>query len=304
MGKKGWFTFLGAAIGAAIGGPWGAAIGGWLGYNLGDESVKINCPYCKSEILIEPKENFYWGCPNCKKGFVFDFFVDNKPIVNFNEYKETIYWIITLFSMGFVAKLDGIIDDLERNKCVELFRGIIDDPSAVLEVFDSDVVRKEDGLDFWNKQLKDRLIFTLKDLPESVFIPKMENFLVFLYEIANASYGIHPKQELFIYDVAATLNIGDSILKEIKARIVNSSSGGYYAGNATVGLELNKAFDVLGVSSDVDCATLKKIYKRKLFELHPDKYQSLPDEVRKVLEEKVKELNNAFSVVSQHKNCK
>jgi len=299
MSKKAWFTAIGAAIGTAIAGPWGAAIGGWLGYNLGNESLKIHCPYCKGEILIEPQKNFYWGCPNCKKGFIFDFLVADEPITDFSQYKDYIGVIVNIFCMGFVAKIDGIIDSYEKDKCLELFDGVFSNSSVVLEVFDSELVKKEDETTFWNNQLRERFLFSLKDLPEEEMFDRVVRFFAFLYEIANVSNGIHPKQEVFIYELASSIGVEQDLLKEIKAKVLGFSS--QTVENFS---QLESAFKLLEVSQDIDCASLKKVYKKKLFELHPDKYQNLPDEVKKVLEEKVKELNNAFSIISQYKNCK
>ena len=56
-------------------------------------------------------------------------------------------------------------------------------------------------------------------------------------------------------------------------------------------------YEVLGVKDDCDEETLKKAYKQKCFEFHPDKFATESPEKQKEAEEKFKEVQKAFNSI-------
>ena len=56
-------------------------------------------------------------------------------------------------------------------------------------------------------------------------------------------------------------------------------------------------YDVVGVSKSANDKEIKKAYRKKAMLLHPDKYKGPKEEA----EEKFKELNEAYSVLSDEK---
>lgn len=57
------------------------------------------------------------------------------------------------------------------------------------------------------------------------------------------------------------------------------------------------AFEILGVSGNATQAELKKAYRKKMAEVHPDKYQQLPDNVKKILEKATQDINKAKEIL-------
>ena len=76
----------------------------------------------------------------------------------------------------------------------------------------------------------------------------------------------------------------------------SSSAGGGAAAN-----ELDRAYQVLGVSPDVDDTTLKRAYRRLMSENHPDKLASkgLPESMREMAEQKTQEITHAYDLIKQ-----
>lgn len=53
--------------------------------------------------------------------------------------------------------------------------------------------------------------------------------------------------------------------------------------------------ELLGVRPDADFATIKKAYRQRVMEYHPDRVSGLGEDLQKLAERKMKELNEAFS---------
>ena len=60
-------------------------------------------------------------------------------------------------------------------------------------------------------------------------------------------------------------------------------------------------YSVLGVSKDATAADIKKAYRTASKENHPDKVMHLGEEFRKVAEEKMQKINQAYSVLSKQR---
>lgn len=58
-----------------------------------------------------------------------------------------------------------------------------------------------------------------------------------------------------------------------------------------------KALSILGLSEEATIDEMRRAYRLKMKDFHPDKYTNLPDAVRSVLEEKAQELNLAKEIL-------
>lgn len=63
-------------------------------------------------------------------------------------------------------------------------------------------------------------------------------------------------------------------------------------------------YSILGVQSDVSLADIKKAYYTKIKKWHPDKCKSETEEVKEVFNEKSKEINEAYAVLSDKESRK
>jgi molecular chaperone DnaJ len=57
-------------------------------------------------------------------------------------------------------------------------------------------------------------------------------------------------------------------------------------------------YEVLEVTAQADADTIKKAFRKKAGELHPDRHHQLPEAERKAMEERFKELGEAYGVLS------
>ncbi len=63
-----------------------------------------------------------------------------------------------------------------------------------------------------------------------------------------------------------------------------------------------KYYEVLGLTSAADFATIKKSYRKLSMKYHPDKVSHLGEEFRNIAEEKMKEINVAYDYLSKKMN--
>lgn len=54
-------------------------------------------------------------------------------------------------------------------------------------------------------------------------------------------------------------------------------------------------YNILGVTKNCDFTTIKKSYRNLMKEYHPDKIQKLPEDKKKIFEEKSKDINEAYA---------
>ena len=57
-------------------------------------------------------------------------------------------------------------------------------------------------------------------------------------------------------------------------------------------------YEVLGVAKDASEADIKKAYRKAAMKYHPDKFSSASEKEKKDAEEKFKEINEAYQVIS------
>jgi DnaJ-class molecular chaperone len=63
--------------------------------------------------------------------------------------------------------------------------------------------------------------------------------------------------------------------------------------------EVRQAFDTLGLTHDSSIEEVKRVYKEKAGEYHPDKVNSLPKEFRDLAHEKMVKFTNAFDTLKE-----
>lgn len=69
-------------------------------------------------------------------------------------------------------------------------------------------------------------------------------------------------------------------------------------------MEKKDYYEILGVSRDVSEAELKKSYHKLALKYHPDRYAGKSEKEKKATEEKFKEINEAYSVLSDSQKRK
>ena len=108
-----------------------------------------------------------------------------------------------------------------------------------------------------------------------------------VYRIISIDNVITKSEQSIADQIAQKLGVPHAVHVRIKSAYeqFESKTDHYYA--------------VLGVSKGVTKEALKKAYRTASKEHHPDRVQHLGDDIRKMAEEKIKEINEAYTVLSK-----
>ena len=84
-------------------------------------------------------------------------------------------------------------------------------------------------------------------------------------------------------------------------QMYNSVASGYQVSSGGKAPSLSEDFKILGLSEDADDADIKRAYRRKMSQMHPDKLVSkgLPDEMIEVATEKTKQIRAAYDRIRE-----
>ena len=113
----------------------------------------------------------------------------------------------------------------------------------------------------------------------------------FLFQVAMADGALHPSEEKMLLNAKQAFRLHDSVYQSLHGRFVGHTSRS--------SVSLNKHFEILGISEDADKTTIKKAYRQKAAEFHPDKIEGkgLPPEFIKFANDKLAEINASYEAV-------
>jgi len=186
--------------------------------------------------------------------------------------EKSVAFTIAVIALGAkMAKSDGSVKKEE----VKVFRRIFHIPesevAAAGKVFD---LARQDvaGYDVYARRI--RKMFgerhqTLLDLMESLFY----------ISLADGEY--HPKEDKFLQNVNEIFGFSHRDFLKLKARFVE--------------VEMDP-HEILGVEPYSNIKEIKRAYKDKVLECHPDKLiaRGMPEEAIKLAQNKLSQINNAY----------
>ena len=186
--------------------------------------------------------------------------------------EKSVAFTIAVIALGAkMAKSDGSVKKEE----VKVFRRIFHIPesevAAAGKVFD---LARQDvaGYDVYARRI--RKMFgerhqTLLDLMESLFY----------ISLADGEY--HPKEDEFLQNVNEIFGFSQRDFLKLKARFVE--------------VEMDP-HEILGVEPYSNIKEIKRAYKDKVLECHPDKLMArgMPEEAIKLAQTKLSQINNAY----------
>jgi DnaJ like chaperone protein len=186
--------------------------------------------------------------------------------------EKSVAFTIAVIALGAkMAKSDGSVKKEE----VKVFRRIFHIPesevAAAGKVFD---LARQDvaGYDVYARRI--RKMFgerhqTLLDLMESLFY----------ISLADGEY--HPKEDEFLQNVNEIFGFSHRDFLKLKARFVE--------------VEMDP-HEILGVEPYSNIKEIKRAYKDKVLECHPDKLiaRGMPEEAIKLAQNKLSQINNAY----------
>lgn len=116
--------------------------------------------------------------------------------------------------------------------------------------------------------------------------PARTQLLYFLFGIAKADGSVCEQEIRLLTNIASMLGIDTVTFNSIKSM--------YYD-------DLDSAYRILGVDSNVSNEELKKAYRKIAMENHPDKVGHLGEDVRKAAEEKFTSINLAYDKIKKQR---
>jgi DnaJ like chaperone protein len=113
----------------------------------------------------------------------------------------------------------------------------------------------------------------------------MENLVEGLFHIAMADGHYHPAEDDFVHNVASKFEINDAAFRAMRTRFVPDAPP--------------DAYDVLGVSPETPLDDVRKIWREKIRETHPDILMSkgLPEEAITMATKKMIAINEAWEEI-------
>lgn len=207
------------------------------------------------------------------------------------ERKQAIFFTAAFSMVGKLAKADGRVCENE------------------IEAIKS-VCREALGLDAQTRQYALNVFSQAKNSPDSFEVyarefgelfwqdQQMCTFMMsFLFQVAMADGSLHPSEEQMLQSAKQSFRLHDSVYQSLYSRFVG--------GKAQSSTSLNKHFEILGLSEDASKSEIKKAYRQKASEFHPDKIEGkgLPPEFIKFANDKLAEINASYEAVMNSRSA-
>jgi DnaJ like chaperone protein len=143
--------------------------------------------------------------------------------------------------------------------------------------------------------------------------PLLRLFLQLQCMAVAADGEIHRAEHAMLVRIARRLGLTERDVAQLEALLRASAGGAAGAGGAGAGpgarpsrSRIKDAYTALGLSEDASDAEIKRAYRKLVSENHPDKLaqRGLPDSVREVAEERIREINVAYDLVKEARGFK
>ena len=220
-----------------------------------------------------------------------------------NSLKHQAVFFHSLFSaLGHLAKSDGQV----TNREIQIATALMDDMNL------SGDARQEAQNAFREGKARDfPLVDTLKGLYEACHGRRdiLQVFLEILIQAAFADGKLSQEEYVVLEKVAKPLGFRrrdlDYLISMFEAEIRFRQRGGQQRSSQhspyTETQSLDDAYRILGVSSSDDEKTIKRAYRKRMAEHHPDKLVSkgLPEQAMEIAKKKAQDIQSAYELVKQ-----
>ena len=275
MGLKA--AIWGSIIGAAVGGPLGAIIGGSLGAMCFNSQSSNTRTDSSDQLHQQQQQKFYERFFQC---------------------------------LGKLAKSDGRVSEVEAAFVKEIMKMLNFDPE----------LKRQMGKAFnTGRDSQESFETLLKRLNESVLLlngdRELRKMLVETFcALVACDRTISPAEQVLLHQAGVILQSPETVYNFFTRQ--NQSSEHTYSNDSNrsrtdstavnAGSELDRCYAILGVSSDASDQEIKKAYRKKAAEFHPDKVQGtgLSEAFIKFAKEQFLEISQAYETISKHRNIK
>lgn len=220
-------------------------------------------------------------------------------------------FFISLFSMlGKMAKADGQVSDSEMNTIKQFMTKDLNlDPqlqSQAMMIFNRSMTSPESF-----EQYAQQFYVRFRNRPQ--FIELMLDALI---RVAYSDNVVHPSEQHLLDSAVRIFRVTSYTYESIKNRYSNgsrsSSGGSSYQSSGNGGGSYNSYssgssnlnYSILGCSPASSDSDIKKAYRKKVSEFHPDKIaaKGLPAEFTKFANDKFGEIQEAYEQIKKVRN--
>lgn len=207
------------------------------------------------------------------------------------EAAQFTFFVATFSMLGKLARVDGQVSP-EEIRSVEQFmhQDLHLDPQSrqvAMEIFNA-AVRSGDSFEAFAHQFYENF----RGQPQL-----MDLLMDILLRVALSDGVMSPAEERLIQSAARIFQYTESQFQQFKAR---------YAAGSGAGAGPDKYYAVLDASPSDPDDEVKRRYRKKVAEFHPDKIASkgLPEEFTKFAEEKFREIQEAWEHIKKARGIK
>ena len=124
------------------------------------------------------------------------------------------------------------------------------------------------------------------------------NIIDFLFGVAYADGYCSPEEEMQLNRIARLLYVSEFYLNSIRAR----HAGNSYSRNSSSQTTYTKnPYTVLGIDKSATDEEVKKAYRKLAMKYHPDRVETMGEEIKRNAEKQFKEINEAYETIKNER---
>lgn len=126
-------------------------------------------------------------------------------------------------------------------------------------------------------------------------------FLQIQVAAVAADGEVHPAEHAMLVRVARALGLAELDVARLEALLRAAAGGPAAAAGPPPKQRLDDAYTALGLAPEASVSDIKNTYRKLMRENHPDKLaaKGLPESMRKIAEERAREINAAYDIIKQ-----
>ncbi|MCF7791926.1 MAG: co-chaperone DjlA [Victivallales bacterium] len=205
------------------------------------------------------------------------------------EQTQAAYFACFFACLGKLIKADGIVTEQEVECLRQMLREEIQlDPESRKVAFEFVRRAKND-----NTPASDYINQLAKIINYDIEMGK--TFIFAFHKLAMADNVLHPAEKELLYYAEKAFRLRPGTVDNMIGRMRGNSKA-----------DLKTSYEVLGCSPDMNMTEIKKAYRKKCQEFHPDKIvnKGLPDEFVKFSNEQMVKIHNAYKTISKYRGTK
>lgn len=197
------------------------------------------------------------------------------------------------YAVAKLAKIDGHISDAEIREIEHIFSDLNFSPEMRKRAIECFRAAKSDGLSFSDSVERLANAFPTFEMRRAAF--------AVLARVAFADGVSKPEVSSALREAATRLGLSWDYCGGSRGDSCGDSHGG--ASRTVSQSELSEAYAVLGVEPSASDAEIKRVYREKCRELHPDilKSKGIGDYALKALQDELCRVNDAYSLIQKYR---